>query len=285
MVNNEKTAAPGMPVRILPGNPISPGVISGKAVLVDCGYLNAPYPLEIPELNIPEELARMKRAFQIMRVVCQCCEDFFLQTRDATGAEIFTRHGIDLEDCHLIRQIAAVIEQQRCRCGTALQIVLSGAKHRLLNSEGAKARQRLSEINDLIRLFADVLNSTAVNMEDDAEKPGPMEQQIAVARELTTRLVIEQYILHRKAIIVEQGIADSNAAVLCRSLNMPAILGIYRAPDLFATGAEIVVNGDSAQLVLLPAGTLRNRGLFSARPATAFRESRAFPAASTVSAA
>jgi phosphoenolpyruvate-protein kinase (PTS system EI component) len=97
----------------------------------------------------------------------------------------------------------------------------------------------------------------ALNENNDREARA--DDQVAVAAELTPRLVLEQYVLRRKAIVVEQGSAGSPAAALCQSLRIPAIAGIYRAPDLFAAGPRVLVNGFSGQLVILPTGILKRK--------------------------
>ena len=73
-----------------------------------------------------------------------------------------------------------------------------------------------------------------------------------VAEELTPRMTIELDAAHTMGFVTERGGANSHAAILARSLGIPAVSGIPGIHDCITCGTEILVDGTSGDVVIRP---------------------------------
>lgn len=58
------------------------------------------------------------------------------------------------------------------------------------------------------------------------------------------------------AVVTESGGMTSHAAILAREFGIPAVVGAAGVTQAIATGTEICVNGDTGEILVLPAGTV-----------------------------
>jgi phosphoenolpyruvate-protein phosphotransferase (PTS system enzyme I) len=239
---------------VLSGIPISNGLALGKATIVHRfgRESGAEENTTIDPQNIKEEIARLKQVLQILLVVLQSSEEFLLKHSNADAAAIYALQRAFLMDPVLKSRMYQEIEKKQWTAEKALRLVLNEYAHQFEASENLRIRERVSDIHDLENMLLDALSDPLLLLPENFKKKSNTHARIAVAVELTPRLVIEQSMIGVKGIIAENGGRTSHAAILCQALGIPAITGINDATNTIGKGRTVLINGTEGTLIISP---------------------------------
>lgn len=260
-MKNERTAK-GRSELTMTGIPIAKGTAFGEAVLIHATMVAKPnYHYRIAPDDVPEEVGRVKQAIQLLLLVVECSEAYLAERYGMTAASAFGTQRVFLEDGKLRERIIEMIQSRKYRAETAVRSILEHYRQRLSSSDSALIRERVEDIVDLKNSLLDALNNPGhLLREGSVQRKGLHRDRIAVAHELTPRLVIEQNFENIRGIITEKGGQTSHAAILCRALGIPCVSGIGRAQDTMEDGTRVLLCGDEGQVVIAPeAKTVRMR--------------------------
>ena len=236
----------------LSGIPVSNGLALGKVYLVPRFVSITGKESSISPENIKEEVVRLKQALQILLVVCQCSENFLLKNSNTAAADIFALQRAFLRDPFLIGQIFSVIEKKLCSAETALRLVLDDYAQRFASMDNQRIKERASDIRDLRNMMLDALHNPLILLPKNPRRRNDERPRIAVAFELTPRLVIEQNMIGVKGIIAEKGGRTSHAAILCQALGIPVIIGIKDVMEKIEKNRRVFINGTDGEIIMSP---------------------------------
>jgi phosphoenolpyruvate-protein phosphotransferase len=219
------------------GLPLSPGVAVARAYRLD----QRPAPDEPPTLDpadVPAEVARFEAACAgaaaylddtIARVAGQLGED---------EAAILRAHRRLLLDPALLDKVRAVIRGRRVPATAALQQVFDEYAALFGQRQDAYLRERLADLRDVIGRIRRRL-----------EHPGglprdlPQEPVVIVAPEILPSQVLLAGRLSLAGILTERGGPTGHAAILARSLGVPAVSGLGGLLAHVETGDLVALDG------------------------------------------
>ncbi|MCA1809272.1 MAG: hypothetical protein LC725_07490 [Lentisphaerae bacterium] len=167
-------------------------------------------------------------------------------------AGIFSAQAMILEDAVLLDKIRAAIRDGQS-AAKAITQVLDEYEARLLALDNEYIRDRASDIGEIKRRLLDVLGDVRPSLKCAGQahcRKGY--DRIIVAEELTPSLTLELDSRHVRAFVTERGGQTSHAAILARALGIPAVTGLRGIHQALACGTELLVDGQTGEIVVWP---------------------------------
>jgi phosphoenolpyruvate-protein phosphotransferase (PTS system enzyme I) len=237
------------------GAGVSPGIARGSIHVVRDDLDDvARYPIEPSQ--IASEIARFEAALVQTRVQILEMQQEIAEAIGAKDAAIFDAHLLVVEDRTLIDEVLRKLETDLCNVEWVFQEVATKYAETLGQIDDPYLRERALDIQDVTRRIVR-------NLQGKAPKPlrGLTEAHILVAHNLTpsdTATMSHQQVL---GIATDLGSRTSHTAILARSLNIPAIVGLHDATDKLETGQQVLLDGYDGLLIVDPtAETLSHYG-------------------------
>ena len=228
------------------GAGVSPGIARGPIHVVRDDLDDvARYPIEPSQ--IASEIARFEAALVQTRVQILQMQQEIAEAIGTKDAAIFDAHLLVVEDRTLIDEVLRKLETDLCNVEWVFQEVATKYAETLGKINDPYLRERALDIQDVTRRIVR-------NLQGKAPKPlrGLTEPHILVAHNLTpsdTATMSHQQVL---GIATDLGSRTSHTAILARSLNIPAIVGLHDATDKLETGQEVLLDGYDGVLIIDP---------------------------------
>jgi len=231
--------------RLLKGIGASSGITMGR-VCVHADVFAHVREEAIEEGQISSEIARMKEAASIVRDRLKGDRFQVLQETLKKDADIFSVHISLLEDSGFLNKISSHIAQNHVNAQTALMRELE--KYSILFSriEDSYLRERVADIRDIGRRLLEVL-AGPVDFDCPFDEP-----VIIAAPELTPSVTVRLKRERVLALVTERGGGQSHAAILARSMGIPAVVGVHGALARIKKGDFLVVDGNMGIVLLNP---------------------------------
>jgi len=203
--------------------------------------------------NAENEIARFHQA---IRLASDRLDELIAEVDDRIGpaeAEIFKVHKMLMNDTSIMARIVGDIESAQVNAETAIVRTLEEYEARLLELDDEYIMERASDIGEVRRRLLDVLGHMNPSLQcGDQAHCQRGRNRIVVAEELTPSLTTE---LERDAIlgfVTERGGPTSHAAILARALRIPAVSGIKGIHGRLSCGTELLINGDTGEVIVWP---------------------------------
>jgi phosphotransferase system enzyme I (PtsI) len=213
-------------------------------------------PAQIPAEEVPAELQRLDSALACAR---RHLEEIRQQIPAGTPkhiAEFIDAHLMMMTDSALVDAARDLIRERSVNASWALQSQRDTLVEIFDRMEDAYLRTRRDDVDHVVRQIQVFLGDDA-----DAEMPTEVEVQgrVIVAEDLTPADTI--LLRHRgvAAFVVEHGGPMSHTAILARSLDIPAVMGVHRATERLREGELLVVDAETGTVLTeLDAGILEH---------------------------
>jgi phosphotransferase system enzyme I (PtsI) len=228
------------------GAGVSPGIGRGPIHVVRDDLDDVVrYPIEPSQ--IASEIARFEAALVQTRVQILELQQEIAEAIGTKDAAIFDAHLLVVEDRTLIDEVLRKLETDLCNVEWVFQEVATKYVETLGQIDDPYLRERALDIQDVTRRIVR-------NLQGKAPKPlrGLTEPHILVAHNLTpsdTATMSHQQVL---GIATDLGSRTSHTAILARSLNIPAIVGLHDATDKLETGRQVLLDGYDGLLIVDP---------------------------------
>jgi phosphotransferase system enzyme I (PtsI) len=232
---------------VLDGFGASDGIAAGKIFHLDWGVPIVPL-VTIPASQIEAEVERfnMARAWAKDRL-----RELQQSTESRLGpveARIFDPQILMLDDLEVVDGTVRYIRENHLSAERAFE-------WRMREMEGMWSRTShpmvLDRLNDLQDLMVRVLHRL-LGHHDAAELAGLREGVIIVAADMTPSLVMHLDPRTVLGIATEHGTRTAHWAILARSLEIPAVVGLGQVTSRAAEGCDAILDGRIGRLVLDP---------------------------------
>lgn len=204
-------------------------------------------------LGVKRELGRLEQALAAAAERIEAIRGQVEKNVGKAEAEIFTAHGLIVREEKLLNDISALILKQGFNAEMAVTQVLDQYEARLAAVKNEYLRERAGDIGEVKRRILDVLADTSPSLECEREDHCQRgRHRIVVAEELTPSLTVDLDTKHLMGFVTEHGGINSHAAILARALGIPAVSGIKDIRSLVRCGTELLVDGDSGEVIIWP---------------------------------
>lgn len=175
-------------------------------------------------------------------------------------ANIFLAQRMILTDNGLGEQISHAILKEGHNAEVAVTQVLDSYEDKISAMDNQYIKERATDIGEVKRRVLDVLRNMNPSLQcGDEQHCQRGKGRIIIAEELTPRLTMELDTEHTLGFITEKGGAGSHAAILARSLGIPAISGISNIHSKVLCGTEVLLDGDGGTVFIWPSDQTLNR--------------------------
>ncbi len=235
------------------GVPISGGVAVGPVCLFNEGRHSRLSTDRVRDGEVDQELFRLDRSVeQALRRLDELRQRIARDVGPAE-AEIFAAQRAILEDPKLQRLLHDSVRVERFNAEGAVMKVLDAYELRIRDVASESLRERATDIAELKRRLLDGLSGITPSLQCVGTAHCQRGcNRVVAARELTPGLTVELDTEHLRGIITERGGATSHAAILARAMGIPVVSGLKDIYSILACGAEVLVNGDTGEVVIWP---------------------------------
>jgi phosphotransferase system enzyme I (PtsI) len=228
------------------GAGVSPGLARGLIHVVRDDLEDVVrYPIERSQIG--NEIARFEAALVQTRVQILEMQQRIAEAIGAKDAAIFDAHLLVVEDRTLIDEVLRRLETERCNVEWVFQEVASNYAETLSKIDDPYLRERAMDIQDVTRRIVR-------NLQGKAPKPllSMGEPHILVAHNLTpsdTATMNRNLVL---GIATDLGSGTSHTAIIARSLNIPAVVGLHDVTEKLESGQHVLLDGYTGVLIVDP---------------------------------
>jgi phosphotransferase system enzyme I (PtsI) len=226
---------------------VSAGMACGKIHVVR-DDLDDVVRYRIAPSQVPDEIGRFETALIQTRMQILEMQQRIAESIGAKDAAIFDAHLLVVEDRTLIDEVLRKLETDLCNVEWVFQEVATRYAETLNKIDDPYLRERALDIQD-------VTKRVIRNLQGKAPKTflALSEQHILVAHNLTPSDTASINRANVLGIATDLGSRTSHAAILARSLNIPAVVGLHDITTKLETGQHVLVDGSDGLLVVDPA--------------------------------
>ncbi|MDR3406819.1 MAG: phosphoenolpyruvate--protein phosphotransferase [Chthoniobacter sp.] len=225
---------------------VSPGIARGT-IFVYRPEAEAPPLRKIEESEIPEEIARFEAALIATRTQILEMQHRIAESIGAKDAGIFDAHLLVVEDRTLIDEVLRTLARDKTDVEHVFQSVAGRYAKTLSEIDDPYLRERALDIHDVTRRV--VRNLMGKESGDLASVTTP---HILMAHNLAPSDTAQ---LNRQLVLgfgTDIGSKTSHTAIMARSLNIPAVVGLHDASSQIATGDHILLDGYNGLVIVNP---------------------------------
>ena len=236
----------------LQGLPLSEGCAMSRVCLFNDGrHSNLPM-YRVEGSGVERERERVRRAVKIAGERLETVRGKVAEKIGKAEAEIFVAQKMILDDPVLIEGIEVRIQSGGLNAESAIEQVLNEYEKRLMSIDNQYIRERASDIGEIKRRLLDVLGHMRPSLQCHSEECRRGRDRIVVAEELTPGLTVDIDMDHTVGFVTERGGVNSHAAILARSMGIPAVSGLPGIRDQIGCGTELMLNGYTGEVILWP---------------------------------
>jgi phosphotransferase system enzyme I (PtsI) len=232
--------------RFIHGIGASPGIVMGKAFLVDRSKVRLPQK-RIDSKQVEEEVKRFLKAIQESRNQLTEIKEKILDPVVRRHSFILDVHLMILDDQMLLQDTMDTIRKKKVNAEWALDLTLEKLDAAFNAIEDEYLKERRSDLHYVsTRVFRNLLGKK----HDDITKiKGNV---IVVAHDLSPADTLQINLKHVAGFITDIGGKVSHTAILSRSLGIPAVVGLEVATALINGGDLLIINGETGEMVINP---------------------------------
>ena len=236
-----------MKQKILRGIPAAPGISIGKAFLFDTKEMSQVVKRPILEEDIPSEVRRFKEALNKTRHELTKIKDKISREIGVEHGEIFSAHLLVLEDSMFIDEVITKVKKERLVVEYVFQDVLKKYVKAFSKIDDEYLRERISDINDVgRRIIKNLLGARQPSL-------GELKEQVVViAYDLSPSHTAS---MHKRSVIAfatDIGGRTSHTAIMAKSLEIPAVVGLEEATLFIKNGEPVIVDGNKGIIIIYP---------------------------------
>ena len=236
----------------LKGIGVSPGVAVGPALVAIQRTQVIRFPIAID--RVARELSALDRARQRSREQLEQIRLRIAELKGADLASIFDAQLLMLDDPALVGRAAAVVRDERVNAEWAVQRALDELSAVFDNIDDRYLHERKGDVHD-------VAGRLRLNLRE--ERGGPRDRLqdldtpcVLIADELTPSVVAQLDWTRIRGFATDAGGRTYHTAILARSLGVPAVVGLHDVSRRLPSGASVILDGESGEVVIDPSPDL-----------------------------
>ena len=226
------------------GTGASPGIALGKALVIEHSELV----IERKSIeNVDIEIEKLQNALTISKEELTKVKEKALQELGEHEAEIFEAHLLVLEDPELIDSAISKIRDEKVNAEYALNEIKEMFVAMFESMDNEYMRERAADIKDVTnRVLRHILGIKVVDL------AGLDEEVVLIAQDLTpsdTATMNKSMVL---GFLTDIGGRTSHTAIMARTLEIAAVVGLNDVTKKVKDGDYIVFNGDTGEVIVNP---------------------------------
>ena len=247
-MKNEATADQGKKTFVLKGIGVSPGVVIGKVYRFD--PLDAQisfYKLHDASL-IPAEIERFKKALKESTRQLLEIQEKLKKTKVTEPLYIIDVHILILSDKKFVNRTIKYIQRLGVNAEWAVRMTLDHYKQIFEDVEDPYIRGRISDVQYVSQRVLRNLTGEKGEIVWEVGHDGVVIVSHDLSPADTAQMKLDKVI----GFATDSGGRTSHTAIVARSMELPAVVGLDSVTRFVRTGDEIIVDGNSGLVVINP---------------------------------
>ena len=228
--------------KVLKGIGASDGIALGKALLLKEEQLVIP---NDKTKDIEEEIQKFEQGVQSSLKDLKNLVEITTAKLGAEKAAIFGAHEEIVQDPAIAQDVEELIKNEQKNAAQAVKEVFDKYHETFLQMDDSYFKERASDVNDVAnRLIKHLLGVKIVDLSTIDE------EVIIVSDDLTPSQTAQLDKKFVKGFATNIGGRTSHAAIMARSLELPAVLGLKSITQTVTDGAMTSVNGTTGEVMV-----------------------------------
>ncbi len=238
----------------LHGIPVSKGIAIGKAVLISHAALEVSHYL-IEAGKEEFEAQKLLDAFEQVRLELEQLRRGLPKDAPQEMAAFLDVHGMILSDPALAEKPLHLIRTQRLNAAWALTTELNDLLEQFAEIEDIYLKERGNDIRQVAERVLKALNSQQKDPLTDSEIIASSDfgvDAIIVAHDIAPHDMLRFKDQLFTGFVTDLGGKTSHTAIVARSMEIPAIVGVRHASEMIRHGDWLVLDGERGVVVVAP---------------------------------
>ena len=234
----------------LHGIPVSKGIAIGRAHLLAPAALDVKHYL-IPEEQVEAEVLRLKNAIAAVHQELQTIRDDLPKDAPPELGAFIDVHALILSDPMLAEVPLNIIRHRYYNAEWALVTQIDGLSAQFDEIEDPYLRERKADIQQVGDRVLKVLTGSAINLPPAAGE-GATASIIVVAHDISPADMLQFRDGAFAGFVTDLGGQNSHTAIVARSLDIPASVGMNNASVLVKQDDVLIIDGDAGVAIVNP---------------------------------
>jgi phosphotransferase system enzyme I (PtsI) len=235
-------------MRRLSGIGVSAGTASGRAVILIQRAHVVRY--HVAEAGVTEELDRLERSRVRAREQLLDIRTRIARLRGAELASLLDAQLLMLDDPMLLARAVELVRDRRANAEWAVQQAFDEFTSIFNEVADPYLRERTGDVTDLA-------GRLRMNLREEVKTPRDLlrdidEASVLIADELTPSLAAQLDWTKVRGFATDAGSRTYHTAILARSLEVPAVVGLHEASRVIQPGQLVVIDATGDQVVVDP---------------------------------
>ncbi len=222
----------------------SPGIAISKAFVLKDAVIE----INTAKIdNVQDESARLKNAIENARLQINNIKQKAIEELGEEEAKIFDAHLMILDDPEYTGQVEQLVNSEKITADNATNQVTEQFVAIFGMMEDEYMKERAADIKDVgSRLIRNILGVQTQNLSEISE------DVIIIAKDLTPSDTAQMNKQRVKGFATDVGGRTSHTAIMARSLEIPAVLGLKNITSNANDGDTIIVDGMTGEVIINP---------------------------------
>ena len=233
-------------IKALRGIAVSPGIIIGKARIIDRSRVKILYQYLIDEKQVHKEVERLKEALRATQEQIVTLKNR-MPDQIKQHAFILDSHVMMIKDGMLSDSTINTILQEKINAEWALKKSIQNIGLLFDQVEDEYIRERFRDVENL---GEKILRNLAGKEQESLQEIN--ERVIIVAHDLSPVDTSEMNIAKVMGFITDVGGRTSHTAIMAQSLKIPAVVGLESVTHQVRDGTLLIVDGNRGEVIIDP---------------------------------
>ena len=238
----------------LHGVPVSNGIAIGKAVLISRAALEVShYLIEVGKEEA--EAQKLLDAFEKVRLELAQLRQGLPKDAPQEMAAFLDVHGMILADPALAEKPLKLIRTQRLNAAWALTTELNDLLEQFAEIEDTYLKERANDIRQVAERVLKALSAQQKDSLSDSDLLSPSDvgvDAIIVAHDIAPHDMLRFKEHAFTGFVTDLGGKTSHTAIVARSMEIPAVVGVRHASEMIRHGDWLVIDGEHGVVVVAP---------------------------------
>jgi phosphotransferase system enzyme I (PtsI) len=235
------------PVAVVNGIAASPGIAMGNAIILTRRDVRVPLRRLKPD-QIDDEIARLMGAIEACRSQLESTRDQVATEMGESYGRIFDAHIMILEDKSSIEEVTERI-RRGYNAEFAFNAVFSRHEKELWEKGDVYIKDRAGDIRDVRKRVLTIMSGTLTQADELANLEGDV---IVIAHDLSPADTAQMRRERVMAFATDIGGRTSHTAIMARSLEIPAVVGLKNVTSRVSDGDCVIVDGNRGKVIVRP---------------------------------
>ena len=238
----------------LHGIAVSKGIAIGKAVLISRAALEVSHYL-IEAGKEEAEAQKLLDAFEQVRLELEQLRQGLPKDAPQEMAAFLDVHGMILADPALAEKPIKLIRTQRLNAAWALTTELNDLLEQFADIEDAYLKERANDIRQVAERVIKALNAQKKDPLNDADFLPASDigvESIIVAHDIAPHDMLRFKEHAFTGFVTDLGGKTSHTAIVARSMEIPAVVGVRHASEMIRHGDWLILDGEHGVVIVAP---------------------------------